>query len=53
MLDRERQQTAEDSWGLESQEQGSSTDDGVGVGAAGRSPYVVKRWKWESGDLVG
>lgn len=52
VLDREKQQTAEDSWGLESQKQGSSTEDGGGGGAAGRSPHVASRWRWECGDLV-
>lgn len=51
VLDREEQQTAEDSWSWspKSREAVKRTRGRV----AGRSPHIVRRWKWESGDWVG
>lgn len=40
VLDREKQQTAEDSWGLESQKQGSSTEDGGRGGVLQEDPHM-------------
>lgn len=52
VLDREEQQTAEDSWVWSPRSREAVKRNGGGQ-IAGRSPHVVRRWKWESGDWVG